>query len=200
MSDPAEQISIRETAQAVIRAIEDAGENPGKLRQGILDATEQLRHRPDLRELGTKRLANHIDNANSKHIYYDGELSMTFDLVPTGMVIPPHDHGLWEAVLCCSGRLQHAIYQRVDDGSVEGRAELELIEDRILSPGDGALVMPPAEIHSFEALDEGTYLLNVVNGNYRANRHYFNIEAKSCVLAAAGTYRSSPPPAPAQSA
>ena len=47
MSDPAEQISIRETAQAVIRAIEDAGDNPGKLRQGILDATEQLRHRPD---------------------------------------------------------------------------------------------------------------------------------------------------------
>ena len=197
MSDPNERISIRETAQAVIGAIEDAGTNPDELRQGILEATEKLRHRPDLRELGTKRLANHIDNANSKHIYYDGELSMTFDLVPTGMVVPPHDHGLWEAVVVCSGRLQHAIYQRVDDGSVEGHAELELIEDRVISPDDLALVIPPAEIHSFEALDEETYLLNVVNGNYRAKRHYFNIEANSCVLATAGTYTSSPPPAPA---
>ena len=196
MSDPKERVSIRETARAVIGAIEDAGTNPDKLRQGILEATEKLRHRPDLRELGTRRLANHIDNANSKHIYYDGELSMTFDLVPTGVVIPPHDHGLWEAVVVCSGRLQHAIYQRVDDGSVEGHAELELVEDRVVSPDDLALVIPPAEIHSFEALDEETYLLNVVNGNYRAKRHYFNIEANSCVLATAGTYTSSPPPAP----
>ena len=200
MSDPKERVSIRETARAVIGAIEDAGTNPDKLRQGILEATEKLRHRPDLRELGTRRLANHIDNANSKHIYYDGELSMTFDLVPTGVVIPPHDHGLWEAVVVCSGRLQHAIYQRVDDGSVEGHAELELVEDRVVSPDDLALVIPPAEIHSFEALDEETYLLNVVNGNYRAKRHYFNIEANSCVLATAGTYTSSPPPAPAGAA
>ena len=200
MSDARERISIRETARAVIGAIEDAGTNPDKLRQGILEATEKLRHRPDLRKLGTRRLANHIDNANSKHIYYDGELSMTFDLVPTGMVVPPHDHGLWEAVVVCSGRLQHAIYQRVDDGSVEGHAELELIEDRVISPDDLALVIPPAEIHSFEALDEETYLLNVVNGNYRAKRHYFNIEANSCVLATAGAYTSSPPPAPAGAA
>lgn len=200
MSDPTESVSIRESAQGVMRAIEDAGENPGenpeKLRRGILEATEQLRQRPDLMDLGTKRLANHIDT--SKHLYYDGELSITFDLVPTGKVIPPHDHGTWEAVLCCTGRLQHAIYQRVDDGSAEGYAELELIEDRVLSPGDLALVIPPAEIHSFEALDEETYLMNFVNGNYRANRHYFNIEAKSCVLATAGAYRSSPPPAPAE--
>ena len=197
MSEQEQQISIRETAQAVIRVIEDAGTNADKLRQGLLDATEQFRHRPDIRELGTRRLANHIANANSKHIYYDGELSMTFDLVPTGKVIPPHDHGLWEGVMVCSGRLQHAIYQRVDDGSVEGHAELELVEDRIISADDMALVIPPAEIHSFEALDEETYLLNVVNGNYRAKRHYFNIEANSCVFADAGTFKSSPPPAPA---
>ena len=194
MSDAQEPVSIRESARAVMKAIENAGENPDKLRRGILEATEPLRSRPDLLELGTKRLANHIDT--SKHLYYDGELSITLDMVPTGMVVPPHDHGLWEAVMVCTGRLQHAIYQRVDDGSVDGHAELELIEDRIVPPGDLALVMPPAEIHSFEALDEGTYLINVVNGNYRANRHYFNVEAQTCVLAAAGTYRSSPPPAP----
>ena len=194
MSDTQEPVSIRESAKAVMKAIENAGENPEKLRRGILEATERLRNRPDLLDLGTKRLANHIDT--SKHLYYDGELSITLDMVPTGMVIPPHDHGLWEAVLVCTGRLQHAIYQRIDDGSVDGHAELELIEDRVVPPGDLALVMPPAEIHSFEALDEETYLINVVNGNYRANRHYFNIEAQTCVLAAAGTYRSSPPPAP----
>ena len=194
MSDSKEPVSIRESAKAVMKAIENAGENPEKLRRGILEATERLRNRPDLLDLGTKRLANHIDT--SKHLYYDGELSITLDMVPTGMVIPPHDHGLWEAVLVCTGRLQHAIYQRIDDGSVDGHAELELIEDRVVPPGDLALVMPPAEIHSFEALDEETYLINVVNGNYRANRHYFNIEAQTCVLAAAGTYRSSPPPAP----
>ncbi|SEK09088.1 hypothetical protein MAA5396_03973 [Marinovum algicola] len=195
MPDTTAKVSIRDTAKAVIRAIDDAGENPTKLRQGILEATDPLRRRADLLDLGTKRLANHIE-ANSKHLYYDGELSITLDRVPTGRVIPPHDHGLWEAVLVCTGSLQHAIYQRADDGSVEGYAELELVEDRVIQPGDLALVIPPAEIHSFEALEEDTWLINVVGGNYRAHRNYFNIEAQTVVYAKAGTYRASPPPAP----
>lgn len=200
MSDPKDPITIRETAQAVIKAVAEADNNAEKLRSGILQATEGLRQRPDLLELGTRRLANHIAPEHSKHIYYDGELSITLDRVPTGVVIPPHDHGLWEGVLVCTGRLQHAIYQRSDDGSVEGHAELDLVEDRIISGGDMALVIPPAEIHSFEALDEDTWLLNVVNGNYRAQRHYFNIEAKTCVLATAGAYKTAPPPPSASAA
>ena len=195
MSDCKDPISIRETAHAVIKVIKDANENPDKLRSGLLEATAELRQRPDLLKLGTKRLANHIKDG-SKHLYYDGDLSMTLDRVPTGVVIPPHDHGLWEGVMVCTGRLQHAIYQRVDDGSVEGHAELELVEDRIIAADDMALVIPPAEIHSFEALDEDTYLINVVNGNYRANRHYYNIEAQTCVLASAGTFKTAPPSAP----
>lgn len=200
MSGTNELISIRETAQAVIKAVKEADNNAEKLRSGILKATEQLRHRPDLLSLGTRRLANHIAPEHSKHIYYDGELSITLDRVPTGVVIPPHDHGLWEGVICCTGRLQHAIYQRADDGSVEGYADLELVEDRIIGADDMALVIPPAEIHSFEALDEDTWLMNVVNGNYRAQRHYFNIEAKTCVLATAGAFKTAPPPAPASAA
>jgi hypothetical protein len=44
----------------------------------------------------------------------------------------------------------------------------------VLRVGDFAIVTPPADIHSFTALDDGTYGITVVHGAYKAERHYYD--------------------------
>ncbi len=51
-----------------------------------------------------------------------------------------------------------------------------------LAPGDVAIVAQPAEIHTFVALEEGTYSITVVGGHYAEFRHYFNPDEKTCVV------------------
>ena len=91
------QATIRDCAQAAIRVIVDGGSDEAKLRAGLLEAMRPLLARDDLLTLGVKRPGNHIDN--SKYLYYDGQLSITLDEFPNGKYIPPHDHGVWEALV-----------------------------------------------------------------------------------------------------
>ena len=179
--------SIRECADAVRTAIERNKDNTEALRTELLDAVDSFISRPDLFELGVKRPGNHIDN--SKYIYYDGELSITLDELPKDMVVPPHDHGIWEALVILKGSLHHTVYDRMDDGSVDGHAELECIEDKIFKPMKMAMVIPPAEIHSFTAQEEGTFILTIVGGNYSADRRYYNVKENTYQIAKAGAVR-----------
>lgn len=184
MTVPGGYPSIRECAQAVIEAIGRGGEDLEAFRAEIYQALKPFVGRPDLFSLGVKRPGNHIDN--SKYVYYDGELSITIDQLPQGLVVPPHDHGIWEALCLLKGRLRHVVYDRLDDGSIDGHAELKTIEDRIYGPGEMAMVMPPAEIHSFEALEAETFICTIVGGNYKPTRHYYNADKNSYVIAQAG--------------
>ena len=182
-----ELCSIRECADAVRAVIEENRDNTEALRTELLEAVRAFITRPDLFELGVKRPGNHIDN--SKYIYYDGELSITLDELPKDMVVPPHDHGIWEALVILKGGLHHAVYDRMDDGSVDGYAKLKCIEDKIFKPMEMAMVIPPAEIHSFTAQEEGTFILTVVGGNYAANRHYYNVAENTYQVAKAGAVK-----------
>jgi predicted metal-dependent enzyme (double-stranded beta helix superfamily) len=163
-----------------IAAISDRGAaEDTALVAGLLPALARLASR-DLLSLGVKRQANHVPN--SRFLYYDGLLTITMDEYPKGKRIPPHDHGVWEALIACTGRFQHTTYRRLDDGSREGYADLAVAEDRVLEPGDIAIVAQPAEIHSFLALEERTFAMAVVGGHYKEQRHYFNPADKTCVV------------------
>ena len=172
-------VSIRECSRRlmVVTAQHEADGDRERLRSGLLEAVVPLIARPDLLQLGVKREANHI--TNSKHLYYDGQMSVTLDEFPNGKTIPPHDHGIWEAIIVCTGRLRHTVYERTDDGSVEGHADLRVVEDRVFAPREIAMVVPPAEIHSFTALEERTFVITVVGGEYKPTRHYYHVEGKT---------------------
>ena len=171
--------TIRECSRRLMAVTEryEADGNRERLRTGLLEAVLPLVAREDLLQLGVKREANHIDN--SKHLYYDGQMSVTLDEFPKGKKIPPHDHGIWEALIVCRGRLSHTVYERVDDGKVEGHADLRVIEDRVFVPREIAMVVPPAEIHSFTALEDRTFVITVVGGEYKPTRHYYQVENKT---------------------
>jgi len=175
MTSPA---AVRDCAQAILAAIAKHGNDSVAIAPGIRAALATLMREPDLLERGIARQGNNV--AFSRYLYYDGELSILIYEVPKGRTIPAHDHGIWETLSVYRGRLRHVIYARTDDGSVAGVANLRVEDDAVLEPGDFAIVTPPSDIHSFTALDEGTYGITVVNGAYKARRHYYD--------PAAGTY------------
>ena len=174
------ELAIRACAAEIIDLVNRVGEDGPKLLEGLKAPLAALLKRPDLLDLGVKREGNHIDN--SKYLYYDGQLIMTLDEFPKGKRIPPHDHGVWEALCIYRGAVEHAVYERKDDGAVEGYADLHTIEDRVLHAGDISIVAMPAEIHGFTAIEEGTFSLTVVGGHYKADRYYYKPEEKTCVV------------------
>lgn len=172
--------TVRSCARALIDAVETHGDDQTALLPAIKAATAELTARDDLCDLGVPRQGNNVDF--SRYLYFDGELSILLFEVPMGKTIPPHDHGVWEGFCVCRGRVRHKVYMRADDGSVDGFAELETVRDDIMGQGDVAIVAPPADIHSFEALDEGTLGLTIVNGAYKEERHYYQPDARTYVV------------------
>ena len=172
--------TIRDLALEVQRQVSLHGADGAKLLEGLREPLSRILG-SDLSGVGVPREGNHIDE--SRYLYYDCDMSITLDHMPIGKDIPPHDHGVWEALGLYSGELRHTVYDRKDDGSREGYAELEIIDNRTLRPGDMAIVAPPAEIHGFTALTDDTWTVTLVGGPYKADRSYFNPENNSYVRA-----------------
>lgn len=174
------QYSARDCALDIVAAIERHGGDTAELDNALRLPIARLAARPDLLEHGAPRAGNNVDV--SYYLYFDGQLSILLYRVPMGKMIPAHDHGTWEAISVYRGRIRHIVYERTDDGAISGTADLRTIDDRVLKQGDLAIVAPPADIHSFTALDEDTYGITVVNGPYKANRHYYQPEEKTFVV------------------
>lgn len=172
--------TIRACAQQIVAAIARHGGHDEALRAAIEVPLRDLMRRQDLRELGIPRQGNNV--AFSRYLYFDGELSILLFEVPKDKPVPPHDHGVWEGFCVYKGRVKHSVYRRGDDGSVEGFAELETIREDVMQPGDFAIVAPPADIHGFVALEDGTLGITVVNGSYKEERLYYQPERKTYVV------------------
>jgi predicted metal-dependent enzyme (double-stranded beta helix superfamily) len=62
---------------------------------------------------------------------------------------PIHNHGSWGIVGVYRGRDRYQVWRRLDDGSRPGQARVELVEERIMGPGDVAVLPPPPQdIHA----------------------------------------------------
>lgn len=172
--------SIRQCAREVIDILDQVGVDNPKLIEALKPPMTKLSKLPNLQIAGEKRQGNHIEY--SRYLYLDDQISITCDLLPKDKFIPPHDHGIWESLTIYNGRLHHKHYRRDDDRKKEGYADLVLIDDRIFEKGEFIMVMEPAEIHSFTALEDDTYVLTLLGGHYAPTRHYYNPEEKSYVV------------------
>ena len=176
--------SVRTCADTMLAAIDDYKRDPDikKLQAALVTALKPVVQREDLFELGAIRKGNHI--SNTKYLYYDGDLCLTLDEFPKGKFIPPHDHGVWEAIFLVRGTMQHTVYDRVDDRQTEGHAKLKPVEDVTMKVGDISMVMPPDDIHSFTALEDSTFGITIVGGEYSLRRHYYSPDDDSYVVRA----------------
>jgi predicted metal-dependent enzyme (double-stranded beta helix superfamily) len=67
---------------------------------------------------------------------------------------PIHNHGSWGIIGVYRGRDRYQIWRRLDDGNSPGFARVELIEERVLEPGDVVILPPPPQdIHAQQGLD-----------------------------------------------
>jgi predicted metal-dependent enzyme (double-stranded beta helix superfamily) len=169
--------AIRACAEAVIDAVARHGNDTAALTSAIEAPFGALLARPDLLTIGVPRPGNHV--AMSHYLYYDGDLSLLIYPLAKDKRIPAHDHGNWESMFIYRGEVKHTVYERVDDGSVAGFADLKVVDDRVLRRGDSAVIAPPADIHTFMALAEDTYAITVASGTHKAERCYFQPEAKT---------------------
>ena len=77
------------------------------------------------------------------------------------------------------GRLRAHVYERKDDGTKEGYADLAVVT---IAGWNGAMLQSwrrPPEIHTFVALEEDTCSVTVVGGHYAETRHYFKPDEKT---------------------
>ena len=165
-------------ARDIYAAIEAYQDDVAAARGDLMSLLARLAQEDDLLEIGLPRESNH-GNAGS-WLYWDGEIGIFTAGFPAGVRIPVHDHGTWEIVGTYTGELDYQAYRRVDDGSVDGYAELEVVEDRVLRPGEFSVVPPPPDdIHGFEPRGGDMWMMGVLHGAFSPERRYFDVEGRS---------------------
>jgi predicted metal-dependent enzyme (double-stranded beta helix superfamily) len=77
---------------------------------------------------------------------------------PPGSMTRIHDHSSWGAFCCVMGSLREERYERLDDGSQEGRARLRKLWECEWRKGDGVSTVLPYDrgIHRVGNPDDGT--------------------------------------------
>jgi predicted metal-dependent enzyme (double-stranded beta helix superfamily) len=85
----------------------------------------------------------------------DADLSLFSLVVPGWRSTPVHDHLAWGLVGLYRGEQAETVFRRMDDGSREGVAELEVVERRLLKRGGLYDLLPPdGDIHSVVTVGE----------------------------------------------
>ncbi|HUZ03380.1 MAG TPA: hypothetical protein VMU89_23800 [Thermomicrobiaceae bacterium] len=96
---------------------------------------------------------------------------------------PIHNHGSWGVVGVYAGRDRYQVWRRVDPGTGAGEARVELVEERILEPGDAiVLPPPPQDIHAQQGMDGEAAYEFVLFGSHAAMtqpRLYFDPDRQS---------------------
>ena len=77
----------------------------------------------------------------------DGRFAIYMLALNPGNASKPHNHTTWAVVSAVEGQELNKVYRRVDDGSQEGRAQLEQVREVLVEPSTGIALMPE-DIHS----------------------------------------------------
>jgi predicted metal-dependent enzyme (double-stranded beta helix superfamily) len=121
------------------------------------------------------------ENGRPRYLYHnapDGSLQVYVVEFAPGEPTPVHDHVTWGLIGVCRGAQRTTRYERVDDGTRPGQAELRLIQDAVLTRGAIYPLLPPNDIHRIETVgDEPSYSLHVLGVDLsRQRRHIFDVE------------------------
>jgi predicted metal-dependent enzyme (double-stranded beta helix superfamily) len=167
-------------ARDIYTALEAHQGNMPAAQREVVPILRRLAGEKDLLEIGLPRESSH--GTEGSWLYWDSDIGIFSARFPHGVVVPVHNHGTWEIVGVYEGELDYRSYRRLDDGSREGYAELEVVEDRVLRPGDFAVVpLPPHDIHGFHPRNGDMSIIGVVSGDFAEERLYFDPDQRSYI-------------------
>jgi predicted metal-dependent enzyme (double-stranded beta helix superfamily) len=173
--------SLRAFAREVISTLDRYGGNLAPAYDEVMPLVDRILRQADLTELGVRREGNHTPG--SQWLYYDYELEIHLSTFTPGLPVPVHDHGTWEFIAPYAGEFTYTRFRRLDDRSLDGHAELEVVEQRVLRPGDGAVCGPPPDdIHTFTPVSEDVLLLGMNHGPLAPRRTYYDVDSHTCTV------------------
>ncbi|MEM9209102.1 MAG: cysteine dioxygenase family protein [Pseudomonadota bacterium] len=79
----------------------------------------------------------------------DDSITLYMNVLRPGKKSQPHNHTTWACVAAVEGIEHNILYERTDDQTIEGRAELREVETIPLAPG-GSVTLMPDDIHHIE--------------------------------------------------
>ena len=126
--------------------------------QRIAERMRQLLAEPVIRQWQGEPGGNVHRGQSSVPLYQEenGLTLMDGSFSPDALT-PIHNHNSWGIVGLYRGRDCYQVWRRTDAGSGAGEAHLHLIEERILEPGDVAILPPPPQdIHAQQGYDGQT--------------------------------------------
>lgn len=126
----------------------------------------------------------------------DGSLCLFSLVIPAGATTPVHDHLAWGLVGVYRGSQAETVYRRVDDGSDEGHAVLEVEKELTANSGEFYTLLPPAgDIHEVTTISDGPSVSIHLLGNDTACvwRHQFVPEEQRVIPFRSG-YSNAPCP------
>jgi 3-mercaptopropionate dioxygenase len=88
-------------------------------------------------------------------LYRAEDLCLFSLVIPPGAETPVHDHLAWGLIGVYRGRQDETVYRRLDDGSVESQARLEVSKRQTMETGEFYALLPPTDdIHFVKTVSD----------------------------------------------
>ena len=177
------QVAIDETMDEARRAVDRFGETDEAMTR-IQEALAKLARKPGLKERADLTEIHVTPSTASAALASEGDDGITLFVgrSAANTSTPVHDHLTWGVIHVLEGRERYIQWERMDDGTAPGTAELRVRYEKTLEPGQSAYwLAPPNDIHSQESLDSMVWRLTLTGKNLMAegvtdHRHYFDPE------------------------
>ena len=123
----------------------------------------------------------HGNTAAATVLASEGREGLTLVLArfPAEAPTPVHDHSSWGVAGVVAGHDRYIHWERLDDGSDPDRADVRVLYDTVMGPGDSVYWFDsPHDIHSQQGQSGEAAWELVLFGRdaMRTTRHYFNPE------------------------
>jgi predicted metal-dependent enzyme (double-stranded beta helix superfamily) len=135
-------------------------------------------------------------------LYRAEDLCLFSLVIPAGAETPVHDHLAWGLIGVYRGRQDETVYRRLDDGSEDGHASLEVAKRQTMDTGEFYALLPPRDdIHFVRTVSDvpSISLHLLANDTACVWRHRFD-PAAGTVQAFRSGYSNAPCPEDAAAA